>query len=393
MAELLLELLSEEIPARMQARAAADLGDLVGAALKEAELSPTDVRTLATPRRLTLVARGLPARQPDLEIERRGPRVGAPEAAVKGFVNSLGVADYVLEERDDRKGRVHVARYRRTGRPAREVLGPVLETVLARFPWPKSMRWGDHSVRWVRPLHSILCVLDGDVVEGLAFGPIKAGCETRGHRFLAPEPIEARGFDAYRAKLAAAFVLLDPAERRAAILEEATRLAGAESLRLRDDPGLLDELTGLVEWPVVLLGRIDERFTELPEEVLVTSMRHHQKYLALEDQTGALAPRFVLVANLPAKDGGKAIVAGNERVLRARLWDAQFFWDQDRKRALSSRVAELDGVVFHAGLDSLGAKAARLEGLAAWLAGHIPGADVEHAARAGHLAKADLVSG
>ncbi|MGH6895376.1 MAG: glycine--tRNA ligase subunit beta [Geminicoccaceae bacterium] len=392
MPELLLELLSEEIPARMQDRAAADLGELVGAALTDAELPPARIETYVTPRRLALVAHGLPARQPDLEIEKRGPRVGAPQQALDGFIASLEVDDYVLEEQDDRKGRVQVARYRRLGKPARAVVGPILEGVLARFPWPKSMRWGDHSVRWVRPLHSILCVLDGEVVEPLGFGPVQSGSTTRGHRFLGPGPIEARSFEEYRSKLAAAGVQLDPAERRKTIAGEAWRLARTEGLRPRDDPGLLAELAGLVEWPVVLLGRIARHFMALPEEVLVTAMRHHQKYLAVEDEEGRLAPRFVMVANIEAGPGSDAIVAGNERVLEARLFDAQFFWDQDRKRPLASRIPDLDGVVFHARLGSLGAKAVRLETLAGWLAQRVPEARPGLAARAALLGKADLVT-
>jgi glycyl-tRNA synthetase beta chain len=391
MAELLLELRSEEIPARMQPRAAADLGELAAAALREAELAPAEIATFATPRRLTLVARGVPPRQPDLDIEKRGPRVGAPPAALEGFVNSLGGVDYALEERDDKKSRVHVARYRRPGKPAREVIGPLVEAMLGRFPWPKSMRWGEHSIRWVRPLHGIVCLLDGEIVP-FRFGPVASGATTRGHRFLAPGDVRVSEFEDYRRKLETAFVLLDARDRRREILDQAGRLARERNLRLRDDPALLDELSGLVEWPVVLLGRIEDRFMALPEEVLVTSMRHHQKYLALENPKGGLAPRFALVANLLARDG-EAIVAGNERVLRARLWDAEFFWEQDRRWQLESRIAELDGVVFHARLGSLGAKAARLEALAKLLAPAVPGALPERAARAARLCKADLVTG
>ena len=392
MAELLLELLSEEIPARLQRRAADDLGRLLGAALKEADLAFEQVATYATPRRLALVMRGLAAKQPDVQVEKRGPRVGAPAEALSGFVASLGVADYQLEEQDDKRGRVHVARYLRVGRSAADVLVPVLGEILARFPWPKSMRWGAHAIRWVRPLHGILCLLDGAVVP-VRFGPLEATASTRGHRFLAPVPIAARDFEDYRQKLTAAYVQLDGADRQKEIAGEAARLARAENLRLRSDSALIGELAGLVEWPVVLPGRIDQRFMALPEEVLVTSMRQHQKYLALEDASGKLAPRFLVVANIPAEDGGRAIVAGNERVLRARLWDAQFFWDQDRKRPLASRVPELEGVVFHARLGSLGAKVARLQSLATWLAQRVPNTRVEHAARAALLCKADLVTG
>ncbi len=391
MAELLLELLSEEIPARLQQRAADDLEQLLSEALNGAELAFEQISTYATPRRLALVARGLAARQPDVQIEKRGPRVGAPSQALDGFIGSLGVADYVLEERDEKRGQIYVARYLRIGKPATEVLVPALGDILARFPWPKSMRWGEHRIRWVRPLHRIVCLLDGEVVP-VEFGPLRGCATTVGHRFLAPAPIEVRDFEDYRQKLAAAYVQLDGGDRQNEIASAAVELARAERLVLRDDPGLLTELTGLVEWPVVLLGRIDPRFMALPQEVLVTSMRQHQKYLALEDQDGRLAPRFLVVANLAAEDGGRAIVAGNERVLRARLWDAQFFWDQDRKRPLASRVPELEGVVFHAGLGSLGAKVGRLQRLAPWLAQHAPEAPVEHAVRAALLCKADLVT-
>jgi glycyl-tRNA synthetase beta chain len=392
MPELLLELLSEEIPARMQARAAADLGELVDRSLTETDFRYEQISAFATPRRLALRVQGLPARQPDAIVERRGPRVGAPQAALDGFTASLGVSDYELAQHDDKKGRVHVARFRRAGRSTAEVLVPLIEAILVRFPWPKSMRWGDHEIRWVRPLRSILCVFDGEVVP-VEFGPLRAGASTQGHRFLAPGSIEVRDFADYRQKLAAAYVQLDGAERQRAIKTAGERLAHQQNLRLREDPALLAELAGLVEWPVALLGRIDQRFMALPEEVLVTAMRHHQRYLALEDAEGRLAPCFVVVANLPTKDDGRAVVAGNERVLRARLWDAQFFWDKDRKRPLASRVPELDGVVFHARLGSLGAKAARLEKLAAWIAQLVPGATPELAARAGLLAKADLVTG
>jgi glycyl-tRNA synthetase beta chain len=392
MPDLLLELLSEEIPARMQERATADLCELVGRSLSQAQLEPGRIAGFATPRRLTLRAQGLPAKQPDITVEKRGPRVGAPKAALDGFLSSLGAVDYALEERDDKRGRVHIARFRQTGRAAPEVLGPLLADILARFPWPKSMRWGDHGIRWVRPLHGILCLFDGQVVP-LGFGPLRAGATTRGHRFLAPAAFQVRGFDDYCGKLAAAYVRLDGGDRAREIAGAAARAAGEEGLRLRDDPALLAEVAGLVEWPVVLLGRIDEHFMALPEEVLVTAMRHHQKYLAVEDAQGRLAPRFVMVANLEARPGNDAIIAGNERVLRARLFDARFFWDQDRKRPLFARVPELDGVVFHARLGSLGAKAARLETLAGWLAQRVPEAGPELATRAALLCKADLVTG
>ena len=392
MPDLLLELLSEEIPARMQGRAASDLAELVARALKEVELEPARVEGFATPRRLALHASGLPDKQPDLEVDKRGPRVGAPDAALEGFKASLGVETYRLEEEDDKKGRVWVARYTRVGRPAAEVLGPVIGAILQRFPWPKSMRWGDQPQRWVRPLHGIVCLLDGAVVP-VVFAKIAAGRTTRGHRFLAPGPIEVETFEDYRDKLRAASVILDPARRRDEIRDEASRLAREEGLRLRDDPALIDELAGLVEWPVALRGRIDRGFMTLPEEVLVTTMRQQQKYLALEDTDGRLAPQFVVIANLRPADGGAAIVRGNERVLRARLWDARFFWEQDQKRPLASRVPRLEGMVFHARLGNLRDKANRLEALVRWIGPSVPGCKLDHAARAALLCKADLISG
>ncbi|HET6519038.1 MAG TPA: glycine--tRNA ligase subunit beta, partial [Geminicoccaceae bacterium] len=369
-----------------------DLRELVTAGLRDARLAYEDAAAYATPQRLCLVVRGLAERQPDIEVERRGPRVGAPEKALEGFLGSLGAESYVLEEQDDRKGRVHVARFRRGGLPAAEVVGPLIADVMGRFPWPRSMRWGHERVRWVRPLHGILCLLGGEVVP-VRFGPVESDAVTRGHRFMAPEPFEVTDFGDYRARLRAASVMLDPAERRRVIAGGAARLAEAEGLRLRPDEELIGELAGLVEWPVPLAGGIDEHFMALPSEVLVTSMRQHQRYLALEDAAGVLAPRFVVVANIRPKDGGRAIVAGNERVLRARLWDAEFFWNQDRRATLESRLAALDGVVFHARLGSLGEKAERLRGLAGWLAEYVPGAQPEQAARAAVLCKADLTTG
>ncbi|MEM7022321.1 MAG: glycine--tRNA ligase subunit beta [Pseudomonadota bacterium] len=390
MAELLLELLSEEIPARMQARAATQLAEAVETALDRAEISHGDLASYSTPRRLVLVVRDLATRQPDVEVERKGPRVGAPDQALQGFLGSLGVEDYRLEERDDKKGKVHIARFTRRGQPTSEVLVPLLGQILSRFSWPKSMRWGDHPVRWVRPLHSIICLLDGSVVP-LSFGPVEAGATTQGHRFLAPGTMQVTGFEDYRKKLKLAHVEIDAGERERLIVDEAERLADEHQLKVRSDPGLLGEVAGLVEWPVPLLGQIEQRFMALPQEVLVTSMRQHQKYLALEDGEGRLAPRFVIVANLLGRDG-RAIIAGNERVLRARLWDAQFFWDQDRKSTLASRVPGLDGMVFHARLGSLGDKVRRLEALAPALAEHVAGAAADEARHAARLCKADLVS-
>jgi glycyl-tRNA synthetase beta chain len=400
MPELLLELLSEEIPARMQERAAADLASKLSGALKENLLQHDSVRAYATPRRLTAVVTGLPDRPlPTVETRqeiRPGPPVGCPEQALEGFKRSLGSADYELFEEERGKGRYWVASFikhdDRTHVRTLDILGPLIEKIVARFPWPKSMRWEDCGIRWVRPLRGILCLFDGAVVP-LRFGPIEAGRTTRGHRFLAPEPFEVSDFANYVERLHRARVVLDPAERRRRIEEQARGLAAAHRLRVRNDPDLFDEVTGLVEWPASLLGRIGTDFMELPPEVLVTSMRQHQRFLALEDEDGRLAPFFFVVANTEAEDGGAAIVAGNERVLRARLWDARFFWDQDRKRSLESRLPQLEAMVFHARLGTLAEKTLRLQALAGWLSSHVPGCGRELAVRAASLCKADLVTG
>lgn len=392
MAEFLLELLSEEIPARMQVKAKNDLAALISKGLDEADLTYGKVESFATPRRLVLTIDDLAAQQPDVDVERKGPRVGAPEKAIEGFKRSLGTESYELTEEEDKKGAFYVARFRKVGRPTTDVLAEIIPQVLKDFPWPKSMRWSDHSVRWVRPLHSILCLFDGAAIS-LTFGPVTAGSTSQGHRFHAPEPFDVQNAAHYKKELARRFVVLDREERKAGIKGQAELIAKQHGLRLREDQGLLEEVTGLVEWPVAVCGTIDADFMELPPEVLVTSMRAHQKYLALEDETGKLAARFITIANLEAKDGGEAIVAGNERVLRARLWDAKFFWDQDLRRPLGELVPKLDDIVFHARLGSVGDKVRRLETLAGWLADHIDGADPDHARKAARLAKADLVSG
>ncbi|GBD41650.1 Glycine--tRNA ligase beta subunit [bacterium HR39] len=393
MAELLLELFSEEIPAGMQRGAREDLARLLGALLEEHGLGTPDIRTFSTPRRLVAVADGVAERQPDRVIERRGPRVDAPQTARVGFLRSLEGRDYRLEEREDaKKGRYLVALVEERGRPAAEVLAETLPELLARFPWPRSMRWGAHRVRWVRPLHAILCLLDGRPLR-FAFGPVESGDVTYGHRFHAPGPISVRDYADYREALRRAYVMLDQEERARTIVERARALAAAEGLRLREDPELVEELAGLVEWPVVLIGSIEPAFMELPPEVLVTSMRTHQRYLALEDGDGRLAPRFVVVANVEAADGGEAVVAGNERVLRARLWDARFFWETDRRVPLEARLPMLERVVFHQKLGTMAERVERLERLARELARFVPGADAELCARAARLCKADLMTG
>ncbi|MQA65331.1 MAG: glycine--tRNA ligase subunit beta [Alphaproteobacteria bacterium] len=392
MAELLLEILSEEIPARMQARAADDLKRLVAGALKDAGLAFSVAKAFATPRRLALVVDGIPERQPDVTDERKGPAVGAPDKAIEGFLGSVGLALDQCEKRDVKGKEFWFAVISRKGLATKDVLAEILPDVLAKLPWPKSMRWGAIEARWVRPIHSILVLFAGDVVN-FTFAGMAAGNTTAGHRFLAPQAFTVRDAADYKAKLRAAKVILDSEERRERLLEDADRLAEAEGLRLRNDPALFEEVTGLVEWPVALMGRIDDAFMDLPAEVLTESMRAHQKYFALEMRDHKLAPRFVTIANMLTDDGGAAVVAGNERVLRARLSDARFFWDQDRKAKLESRVAKLAGITFHAKLGTVAEKVDRMESLAAELCEFIPGSDRDKARSAAHLAKADLTSG
>jgi glycyl-tRNA synthetase beta chain len=390
MTELLLELFSEEIPARMQQRAAEDLARLIGEGLAANGLSGGAPASFVTPRRLTVVIDNLPAATPDISEERRGPRVGAPAAAIDGFLKGAGVTLEQCERRDTGKGEFHFAIIRRPGRPGADVVREIVEQTLANFPWPKSMRWGAQAVRWVRPLQGIVCLFDGKIVP-VEFGSVVAGAATRGHRFMAPAAFSVTGFADYRAKLAAAKVMLDAAERRRSILDQAEALAAGEGLRVRPDEGLLAEVTGLVEWPSVLAGTIDHAFLDLPDEVLITSMRAHQKYLSLLKADGRLADRFLVVSNMAAADGGAAIIAGNERVLRARLADAKFFWETDRKTRLDSRVARLGDRIFYQGLGSVADKVGRMVRLASFLATPA-GADAAQAERAAFLAKADLGS-
>ena len=393
MSELLLELFSEEIPARMQKRASEDLARLVADALKAAGVEAKAARAFATPRRLALVMEGLPEKTPDVKEERKGPKVGAPEQAIQGFLRAAGLAS--IDEatvQEDKKGAFYVAVSEKKGRPTAELLAEIVPEVVRAFPWPKSMRWGAGTLRWVRPLHSIVCLLGGKVVpfeiDGIASGDV-----TRGHRFMGPEEFAVKDFADYVAKLEAHKVILDPAERAKAIHEGARRLADEAGLKLVEDEGLLAEVAGLVEWPVPLIGRIDDEFMSVPQEVLTSTMRANQKYFALKEANGRLAPRFVVVANLVAGDGGRAIVNGNERVLRARFSDARFLWDQDRKHTLESRLPKLEEVVFHAKLGTVREKAERIARLARELAAVIPGVDPKKAELAGRLAKADLVSG
>ncbi|GAA0556297.1 glycine--tRNA ligase subunit beta [Rhizomicrobium electricum] len=393
MAELLLELFSEEIPARMQAQAAKDLERLVVGALSDRGLLFEGSKAFAGSRRLTLVASGLPVKQPDVSEEKKGPRVGAPEKAVEGFLRSAGVTLDQCEKRNDGKGEFYVAVIHRKGRATQDVLAEILPECFAKLPWPKSMRWiPNNPVRWVRPLHSILAVFDGDVVP-FEFAGVKSGATTKGHRFLSTGVITAKTFEIYRNDLKHHHVMLDAEERKETILTDAKNKAFALGLELIEDRGLLDEVAGLNEWPTVLIGTIEDQFMDVPAEILQTSMRVHQKYFSLRDpKTGKFANKFAVVSNMTPEDGGKQIVAGNERVLRARLSDAKFFWDQDRQHRLDSRIDKLKGIVFHAKLGTQYERVERIVALAAEIAGKI-GADIEKAKHAALLCKADLTTG
>ncbi len=397
MPELLLELFSEEIPARMQRRAAEDLKGLITDGLKKANLEFADARSYWTPRRLTLVVDGLPETQPDLHEERKGPKVGAPEQALAGFLKAAGLSSIdQCEQRETPKGAVWFAVTEKKGGPAADVLPGVIEAAIRALPWPKSMRFADQEFRWVRPFHSIIAVFAGTALSGsvdMRPGAVAFGVETKGHRFLGSgAAITVSGFDDYIAKLRDEKVILDPTERKASIDRQLREAADREGLTIKDDPGLLDEVTGLVEWPVALIGRIDDAFMEVPPEVLTASMRAHQKYFTLNRPDGSMAPRFAVIANMEAEDGGAAIISGNERVLRARLADAKFFWDQDRKTKLEDRLSDLEKVIFHAKLGTVAERVDRIAGLAEALAAHIPNADPALCARAARLAKADLTT-
>jgi glycyl-tRNA synthetase beta chain len=392
MPELLIELFSEEIPAGMQPKAAADLRQMVTNALVEAGLTYEGAQAHGGARRLVFSVEGLDAKAADVNEERKGPRVDAPQAAIEGFLKSTGLGLGDLKVQDDKKGQFYLAVIRRPGRTATEIIADVVPDTIRKFPWPKSMRWGSGSLRWVRPLHSIVCTFDGEVVPFEIDG-IHSGNITHGHRFMGAQNIEVRRFDDYAQKLHHNFVVVDATARIETIRTEARNLAFAQGLELIEDEGLLKETAGLVEWPVVLMGSFDESFLSVPPEVIATSIKNHQKCFALRNaSTGKLANRYLLVSNLVAKDGGKTIIAGNNKVIAARLSDAKFFWDQDRKVKLEGWAKKLDAITFHARLGNQGERVARIETLAAEIAKKI-GADPEKAKLASRLAKADLVTG
>ena len=393
MADLLIELFSEEIPARMQARAASDQKRMIGEALKAAGLSFDGADAYATPRRLALHVTGIPESTPDVREERRGPRADAPEKAIEGFLRGAGVAREDLVEREDKKGTFLYAIIEREGRAAADVIAEALADTIKNFPWPKSQRWGAGSLRWVRPLHSILCLFDGVVVD-LEVDGIKSGDSTRGHRFMASEEFSVSDFADYQQKLLDHKVMLDPARRQTLVRDTAQTLASAAGLELVADEGLIAEVAGLVEWPVPMLGSFDASFLEVPEEVLILTMKKDQKYLVTRDPaTGKLANKFIFTANIEPSDDGSAVTGGNERVIAARLSDAKFFWEQDLKGSLQDNLPALEDIVFHIDLGTVAERVERMKKLSRYLADFIPGCDADAAERAAELAKADLVSG
>ena len=401
MPDLLLELFSEEIPARMQRRAAEDLKKLITGGLVDAGLTYEGAREFATPRRLALSITGLTASSPDISEERKGPRVGAPEKALEGFLRGAGLSsiDEAIIQSDPKKGDFYVAVINKPGRKAEDIIADLVPDVVRKFPWPKSQKWGqagEGALRWVRPLHSILCTLsvegEGSEIVPFSVEGIESGNQTEGHRFHAKERFPVKRFEDYVATLKERKVVLDLDERKEIILNDARTLAFAQGLELVEDMGLLEEVGGLVEWPVVLMGEFEQAFLDMPDEVIQTSIREHQKCFVLKDgKTGKLANKFILVSNLVAPDSGKTIVAGNQKVVRARLSDAKFFWETDLKTGLETRLYKLDSMVFHEKLGTQSERVQRLVNLSEALA-PLVGADTALAGRAAKLAKADLVS-
>ena len=419
MPDLFLELFSEEIPARMQAQAQENLKKLVTDALVERGLVYEGAKAFSTPRRLALSVHGLPARQPDQREEKKGPRVGAPEKAIEGFLKSAGLKSISeAKVQPDKKGDFYVAVVETKGRPSEEVIAEIVPEILRKFPWPKSMHWGEPEfvkvgddfvvdkdgnyvlgkpwIEWVRPLHSIVCTFGPETEEpevvSFEFGDLKSGNITYGHRIHAPGKIEVRRLDDWMKKLEAAKVVPDRERRKAQILHDAKDLALAQDLELVEDEGLLEEVAGLVEWPVVLLGEFDKAYLDIPAEVIRATIRNNQKCFVLRDgKSGKLANQFILVANIEANDGGVAIKVGNARVIRARLADAKFFWDTDHKTRLEDRLAKFKTITFH---DRLGTQAERIERIAllADQLAPVAKADAGKVEQAVKIAKADLLT-
>ena len=399
MPELLLELFSEEIPARLQRRAAEDLKKAVTGALVDKGLVYESAGAFATPRRLALTVTGLPAASPDTREERKGPKVGAPQQAIEGFLRAAGLSsiDEAKIQSDAKKGDFYVAVVEKKGAPAIEILRDILPATVKSFPWGKPMRWGNGRLEWVRPLRAVTATFgpEGEDPEIVPFelDGVASGNATFGHRFMAPGAIKVRRFDDYVQALEKAKVVLDIDRRKEIIRADAEQLAFAQGLELIADEGLLEEVAGLVEWPVVMMGSFDAAFLSVPEEAIIATIRANQKCFCLRDSgTGKLASKFILTANLVAEDDGKTIVAGNERVIRARLSDAKFFYETDLETPLADNLPKLEDVVFHARLGTQAERVARIEKLAAGIA-PLVGADIEDARRAARLAKADLPTG
>ncbi len=391
MPELLLELFSEEIPARMQSKAADDLKSIITNALVDAGLTYEGAQVHSTPRRLVLSVEGLKTQAADTSEERKGPRIDAPQPAIDGFLKSTGLRLDQLTIQEDKKGKSYIAIIKKSGRAATDVVAEIVPHMVRNFPWPKSMRWGSGTLRWIRPLQSILCTFDGEVVPFEVEG-IKSGNITFGHRFLSEGAIEARRFDDYAGALHKAHVIVDANARAETIRADAKNLAFARGLEMIEDEALLKEVAGLVEWPVVLMGSFDQNFLSVPPEVIITTIKNNQKCFCLRAKDGKLSNHYLLVANTIASDGGKTIIHGNNKVIAARLSDAKFFWDQDRKIKLEDLLPKLDTITFHAKLGSQGERVKRIEALAGEIAKTI-GADVEKSKLAARLAKTDLVTG
>ena len=392
MADLLLELFSEELPAAMQPKAESWLRDNLTKVLAEAKLMHGEIKTYRTPRRIAVTVKDLPEQQPDKTEERKGPATAAPEQALNGFLQSTGLTKDQLQTREIKGKNYYFAVMEEKGKPTAEALKPLLEELISALPWPKSMRWGDNTITWARPLQNICCILDDKTIT-LQFAHLTANNTTYGHRFLAAEAITIHHPNSYAETLKASYVMADGEEREARIKEELTLTAKAENLELIEDPALLREVTGLVEWPTVLKGRIDDQFMTLPPEVMRSEMHNHQKYFTLLNKDGSAASSFLIISNLIAKDGGKAVTAGNERVLRARLADGQFFYNQDQKLSLDEWNKKLESVVFHAKLGSIADKTRRVQSLAENIAEYVEQADTTDVKRAAALCKADLPTG
>lgn len=399
MSEFFLELFSEEIPARMQQMAREHIESYLVDVLKKHELAFEKTTSFVASRRVGISIKGLPVAQADLLEERKGPSVSAPEQALNGFLKSTGLTKDQLVVKETQKGTFYFANISHKGRPTTEVLAESVTEMLNNFPWPKSMRWNIHQEHYVRPLHAIVCLFDGEVIN-VEFAGVKSGNTTYGHRFLAPEAISVKGYDDYFEKINKAYVVVDTNERKRIINEDSHKLAKSVGYELIEDEGLLNEVAGLAEYPVCLMGKIDDAFMEVPPEVLITSMRTNQKYFVMKDEKNKkadqsinLAPRFIVVSNMKTQDNGAQIIAGNERVLRARLSDAKFFWDEDRKTKLSDKAPKLSMRVFHAKLGTIADKIERMRKLLPVIVKYVKGADLSKCDRAAVLCKADLSTG